>query len=293
MAKILIIDDEQQVREVLKIVLMEQGHEILEADNGKKGIELFKKNSPEIVLTDVMMPEMTGLEFTRFVKEMNEDTDVIVMTGYGTEEVVIEALHAGASNYIKKPISFEDLFAIVDSILTKRRNRKRIEPARDAVVFEKKDLIIGNDLSTIWGAVNQLLFNMHSGIDRNIVEGMRIGLYEMITNAIEHGNLAISYQEKSSALKNNSYVELLIERQKKAEREGKKVYLSMTYDREQVIIEIRDDGTGFDFRTLPDTKSPESMLASHGRGIFLCSLYFDSLEFIEPGNRVRLLKKLS
>ncbi len=292
MVRILIIDDEKAVRDVLKIALTEQGYETIEANNGKKGIELFKQNNPEIVLTDVMMPEMTGLEFTRFIKEMNTDTDVIVMTGYGTEEVVIEALHAGASNYIKKPISFEDLFAIIDRILTKRKHRKRVEPAKDAVVFEKKDLVIGNDHSTVWGAVNQLLFNMHSGIDRNLVEGMRIGLYEIIINAIEHGNLAISYEEKSHALKNNSYVQLLEERKNRADQQEKKILISSTYDHEQIIITIKDDGAGFNYGELPETKSPETMLATHGRGIFLTSLYFDSLDFLESGNTVRLIKKL-
>jgi len=292
MNQILIIDDEEAVRNVLEIALTEKGYEVAVAENGKKGLELFKKKRPEIVLTDVMMPEMTGLEFTRFLNEMNTDTDVIVMTGYGTEEVVIEALHAGASNYIKKPILFEDLFSIIDRIITKRKNKRRVEPAKDAVVFEKKDLVIGNDLSTVWGAVNQLLFNLHSGIDRNVVEGMRIGLYEIIVNAIEHGNLGITYEEKSRAQKNNSYVQLLQDRKNKADEEEKKVRISSTYDREWLIIQIKDDGKGFDYRGIPEARSSETMLASHGRGIFLTSLYFDTLSFIDPGNAVRLTKKL-
>ncbi len=292
MDQILIIDDEEAIRNVLKIALTKKGYAVTEADNGKKGLELFKQKRPEIVLTDVMMPEMTGLEFTRFLSEMNADTDVIVMTGYGTEDVVIEALHAGASNYIKKPIAFEDLFAIIDRITLKRKNKKLVEPAKDAVVFERKDLVIGNDLSTVWGAVNQLLFNLHSGIDRNIVEGMRIGLYEIIINAIEHGNLDITYEEKSQAQRNNSYVQLLQDRKNRADEEGKKVHISSTYDCEWLIIQIKDDGKGFDYKSLPVARSPETTLATHGRGIFLTSLYFDSLNFIEPGNAVRLTKKL-
>jgi len=292
MVHILIIDDEKPVRDVLKIALSEKGYALTEAADGEQGFEIFKETDPEIVITDVMMPKMTGIEVTRNIKKFNENADVIVMTGYGTEELVIEALRSGASNYIKKPIAFEDLFQILDNIIIKRQNRERSELSKDIVFFEQKDIVMGNDISSVWGTVNQILFNIHAGIELKIVEGLRIGLYEIIVNAIEHGNLGISYDDKSQALQNHHYTQLLKERMDKANREGKKIFIHCTYNRDKITVKIKDQGKGFNFKDLPDMNTSETIMSAHGRGIFLTSLYFDHLEYSEPGNNVQLVKNL-
>jgi YesN/AraC family two-component response regulator len=292
MTAILIIDDEQPVREVLRIALSDKGHRVLEAANGAEGLRLFQAERPDIVITDVMMPGMDGLEVTRRIKEEREDVDIIIMTGYGSEELVIEALRSGASNYLKKPIAFNDLFAIVDKIVIKRQYRKRFEISRDVVFYEQKHLVLGNDLAQVWGAVNQILYNIHPEAPQKVVEGMRIGLYEMIVNAIEHGNLGIISAQKSEAILSSGYARLLAECRKRADELGKKVFINCTYTRDRISVEIRDQGEGFDFRNLPDMSDPNVIMSVNGRGIFLASLYFDRVSFQDPGNSVMLEKNL-
>ncbi len=109
MKKILIIDDENLVRSVINIALTNNGYKVYEADNGKTGIQMFIDIDPDIVITDVNMPEMSGIEVTKNIKENKVDADVVIMTGYGTEELIIEALRAGASNYINKPVDFKEV----------------------------------------------------------------------------------------------------------------------------------------------------------------------------------------
>jgi CheY-like chemotaxis protein len=290
MKKILIIDDEKQVRDVLSIALQEEGYHTFEASSGEQGIQLLAASEPDIVITDVMMPGMDGIEVTRDIKQRREDIDVVIMSGFGTEELVVNALRAGASNYVKKPIIFDELFKIIDEIIFRRENRKRFEIAKIIVRYERKDMVIGNDVSNIWGAVNQILFNVQGIIDSNVIEGMSIGLYELIVNAIEHGNLGITFDEKSRALQSNRYRELLEKRREKADREGKNVFIRCDFSPAELCVEIRDQGEGFDLSSLPDMHHPETMMSDHGRGILLANLFYDSVEYVLPGNCVRIKK---
>lgn len=292
MKSILVIDDEKSIRDMLRAGLTQYGYNYYEAPDGKSGIEIYKKTRPDIVLTDVKMPEMSGIELTKHLKGIESDADVVIMTGYGSEELVIEALRSGAANYIKKPITLNELFNILDNIVLKRERREKNEVNQETVVFERKQLVFDNDITRIWGVINQILFNVSHEVGESALEGMRLGLYEIILNAIEHGNFGISYEEKSLTIQNNNYLELLESRSEDSQRNQKKVFIDCTTDRAEISIEIRDQGEGFDFREFVEMDSSEEVLRAHGRGIFLASLYFDKIEYREPGNRVLMSKSL-
>ena len=291
MKKILIIDDENLVRSVINIALTNNGYKVYEADNGKTGIQMFIDIDPDIVITDVNMPEMSGIEVTKNIKENKVDADVVIMTGYGTEELIIEALRVGASNYINKPVDFKELFNILDSIILKRENRRLFDVLKDVVVFEKKSLVLNNDITKVWGTVNQILFNLSPSIERKKIEELKLGLYEILVNSIEHGNLGITYDEKKEALENNTYNELVTRKLKEANEQKKVVNIQTVYNGEELVVEIIDQGKGFNLKELPPLSDPDTLLAVHGRGILLASLYFDKLEYKEPGNVVTIVEK--
>jgi YesN/AraC family two-component response regulator len=291
MKSILVIDDEKSIRDMLRAGFTQYGYNFYDAADGINGIEVYKRTRPDIVLTDVKMPEMSGLELTRQLKGIETDADIVIMTGYGSEELVIEALRSGATNYIKKPISLNELFNILDGIILNRERRRKSEVIKDVVVFEKKKLVIDNEISRIWGIINQILFNIPNGVSDAGLEGMRLGLYEIILNAIEHGNLGISYEEKSESIQNNKYLDLLESRSSQPDRKQKRVFIDCTIDHMELSVEIRDQGEGFDFHEFAGTESREEILRAHGRGIFLASLYFDRIEYVEPGNTVTISKR--
>ncbi len=291
MKSILVIDDEKSIRDMLRAGLTRYGYNFHDAADGTKGIEVYKRTRPDIVLTDVKMPEMSGLEVTRALKEIEYNADIVIMTGYGSEELVIEALRSGATNYIKKPISLNELFTILDGIILNRERRRKSEIIKDFVVFEKKKLVIDNDISHIWGVINQILFNIPNEVSDTALEGMRLGLYEIILNAIEHGNLGILYEEKSEAIQNNTYLTLLESRSSQVDRKQKRVFIDCNIDHMELSVEIRDQGKGCDFHEFAEPENREEILRAHGRGIFLASLYFDRLEYEEPGNTVTISKR--
>jgi PAS domain S-box-containing protein len=107
--KILVIDDEASTRDLLKISLESDGYTVFVAEDGPKGLEIFARELPSVVLADIKMPGMDGIEVLRRVKEQSLDTEVIVITGHGEMNLAIQALQFKASDFINKPISDESL----------------------------------------------------------------------------------------------------------------------------------------------------------------------------------------
>ena len=117
--KILLVDDEDGIRRVLSITLEDIGYEVFSAKNGKEALELFKEIQPPIVLTDIKMPGMDGVQLLRRIKDVAPDTEVIMITGHGDMELAIQSLKFDATDFITKPINDEAL-----EIALKRANEK-------------------------------------------------------------------------------------------------------------------------------------------------------------------------
>ncbi|MBI4368306.1 MAG: sigma-54-dependent Fis family transcriptional regulator [Candidatus Omnitrophica bacterium] len=120
---ILIVDDEKNTREGLKQFLNDLGYEVLLAGSAKEGMALIKKERPEITLTDLKMPEMSGLDFLHEIKRSAPETIVIMLTAYGTVETAVQAIKAGAYYYLTKPINFDEL----ELTLKKALHQKALE----------------------------------------------------------------------------------------------------------------------------------------------------------------------
>lgn len=119
MEKILVIDDEKPTLSMFRLFLGAYGYQVFTAENGSEGIELFKKERPPIVLTDIKMPGMDGLTVLKQIKKIDPKTEVIVITGHGDMELAKQALDSEAVDFINKPIKKEAL----DQALNKARQR--------------------------------------------------------------------------------------------------------------------------------------------------------------------------
>ena len=104
-APILLVDDEDGIRKVLGITLADMGYEVHTAKNGQEGLDIFRVARPPIVLTDIKMPTMDGIEFLRQIKAESPETEVIMITGHGDLDLAISALKLQASDFISKPIN--------------------------------------------------------------------------------------------------------------------------------------------------------------------------------------------
>ncbi|MBN2443081.1 MAG: response regulator [Spirochaetales bacterium] len=290
--RILIVDDEEILRNLIVRFMKKEGYEPIEASEGKAAIELYKITHPQVVLSDVRMPGMDGITLLRRVKKIDPQAIFILMTGYGDEETVLEALRAGATNFFKKPFNFKEVSDVISSVI-RHKMMVDISPFYSgALVEETKKFEIETADANILPIINQIGIHLKGLFPESDIINLKIGIEEMITNAIEHGNLCISFEEKSKALTKGILGKLIRERMKEKDKGDKKVYVHSEFSQEGLKIKIIDEGKGFNWRTLPDPDD-DDFLNYHGRGIFLTRIFYDEVIFNEQGNEVTIIKRKS
>ncbi len=120
MAHILVIDDDEQVRRLLSIILKKEGHQVTLAANGKEGLKTAKASCPDLVITDILMPEVEGLETIRLLKEIYSELPIIAITGggrIGADVCLMTAKKFGACKTFQKPVPKDELFAAIEEIV--------------------------------------------------------------------------------------------------------------------------------------------------------------------------------
>lgn len=138
MRKILVIDDEKPTLSMFRLLLSACNHQVFTAENGVQGLEVYERERPPIVLTDIKMPGMDGIEVLKHIKTINPQTEVIVITGHGDMELAIQALNLDATDFVNKPIQKSELDAAL------QRAEERIALAGDKskeVLLEGQGLI--------------------------------------------------------------------------------------------------------------------------------------------------------
>ncbi len=134
MSKILVADDEESIRKMMQMTLELDGHQVVLAEDGPTGLEMFKKESPDVVFLDVRLPGMDGREVLTHIKALDPDSEVIMITGYGDMEMALECLRREASNFLTKPVS-EEILSISLKRSLERVALKRIVK-QDTIILE-------------------------------------------------------------------------------------------------------------------------------------------------------------
>jgi len=169
---ILLVDDEEDIRDVLGISLSDIGYKVHAVENGEEAILLFKKINPAIVLTDIKMPGMDGIELLRKVKQENPDTEVIMITGHGDMNLAVKSLKYEATDFITKPINVDALEIALkranDRMIMKRRLREYTENL-EKLLKEKTELRDRlSSLGLMIGSISHGIKGLLTGLDGGI-----------------------------------------------------------------------------------------------------------------------------
>ena len=140
---ILVVEDGHSQREILRDFLRDEGHDVSEAESGEKALKQLRENYFDLLLIDYKMPGMDGMELLKGVKRINPEVDVIMMTAYGTVETAVQAMKAGAVDYVTKPIELDELLILVDRISERRTLLKENEILRDEL---RRKGVTANDI---------------------------------------------------------------------------------------------------------------------------------------------------
>jgi len=121
--KILVVDDEEGARELFNTILTDEGYDVTLADNGADALTRMQGDVYDLVVTDIKMPGMDGLQLLQELRKTGSKADVIMVTAYGEVESYLKAMSLGAAEYINKPIRIKELKRIVHKVLTERKAR--------------------------------------------------------------------------------------------------------------------------------------------------------------------------
>ena len=190
--KILLVDDEEGIRKVLGISLTDSGYQVITAKNGEEALEIFKKEPVPIVLTDIKMPGMDGIDLLKEIKKDSPDTEVIMITGHGEMELAIQSLKFDATDFITKPINDDALEIAMkrakERIALKNKVREYTENLEVLVEEKTKQLVSAERLV----AVGQTAAGLAHAI-KNIAGGLTGGAF-VLEKGIELENKKYLHQ---------------------------------------------------------------------------------------------------
>jgi len=304
MAKItvLFVDDEEDIRQSFQDRFEDQ-FQIHLASDGLEALESLKTiPGINVVVTDIRMPAMDGLEMVREARKADPEMGFIVVSGHGDTEDVILALKLGVRNFLRKPYSFSELeeaiileshrYNVIQEEQARREEDKATEQflvAVDGMTFE-----LPNRLEWVNPITFRLIAVMEAvGLcDESTRFNLALGLIELIANAMEHGNLEMNGNEKRKlkAMGDRDYFLELDRRREDPKFASRKVRVSASINAEMAMINVSDDGPGFDYKNLPDPTNPENLFLPSGRGILLASSFFDKVTYQGRGNEVTLVQ---
>ena len=173
---ILLVDDEEGIRKVLGIALADLGYDVLTAENGVEALRIFENARPPIVLTDIKMPEMDGIELLRQLKQESPDTEVIMITGHGDMDLAIKSVKYEATDFVTKPINDEVLEIALnraqERIAMRRKLNEYTQNLEQLVQEKTKKLVEAERLA----AVGQTVAGLSHAI-KNITGGLKGGAF--------------------------------------------------------------------------------------------------------------------
>ena len=282
--RVLIVEDDPASRELMEDMIKLEGHDLRTAEEGYQALSLFKEFKPHLVFSDIQMPKMDGLELLQRIRDISPKTIVVMMTAFGCEEYALKALRLRANNYLQKPIRHDDILPLLEKYSALVASADSLQPGKTGEDQQRK-FIFENDLSKVSDYVNLLVKGIGQDILGRDFPDVRIGLYELLVNSIEHGNLEISKEEKFNA---PNLEELYEQRRSDPHFADRKITVELTEDDVAYEWLITDEGQGFDCEKV--LKKPDTIRSVEFKGVTLAQFHFDMLEFFGKGNQVRARK---
>ena len=263
------------------------------ANDGIAAIESVKSQRPALIVSDLRMPSMNGLEFVKELKALDLNIPVILMTSFGSEQIAVDALTAGAASYVAKRNLESELVSTILSVLAiteRRANRRRI---LESLTYSESHFVLGNDASSVAHLISHLLdtagiMKLLSGQAQTHVG---IALQEALSNAIHHGNLELDSELRQVDERN--YYALADQRRAQHPYANRRVYVDATLSRSELSFVITDEGPGFDTTKVLDPTAEINLDRIGGRGLLLISSFMDNVAYNSRGNQITMTKHVA
>jgi CheY-like chemotaxis protein len=292
MPRVLLVEDSQTQALQFQLLLKKDGLDVTLAANGAAGLASIEEALPDIVLTDLQMPEMDGLELVKQVQKRWPLLPVILMTAHGSEETAAEALRAGAASYFPKHSARYDIATTVRDVLEVVQPRREQHRLQEYLAAAESDFVLTNDTSLIRPLITRIqsdVAHLWGGDETNSIR-MFVALREALENAVYHGNLEVSSELREDG--GFEYYELANRRRQETPYRDRKVHVHTRISRDGAVFTVRDEGPGFDPSRLPDPADPANLEKASGRGLTLIRTFMDDVRHNAAGNEITMAKRL-
>ncbi len=296
MARVLLAEDSRTQAFEIKMLLEDASHEVELAENGRIALDTLAEGPFDVVITDLEMPEVNGLELVETMQLEFEHIPAILITNRGSESLAAEALRKGAASYVPKT----HLKTLLADAITNVLGVVRSDASYAKLIATLKKNVFVFDLPNDGELINPLV-----GLLIQVVSGMgtlggvqlvRLGVAveHALLNAMYRGNLELSREQTPSdqaIVYDDATSEEIQERLATAPYRDRTVHVEVTASESEVRVTVTDQGNGFDTSNVPVAEKPSALESEGGRGLVMMSSFVDELHFNDRGNEVTLVKR--
>ncbi|HSL04195.1 MAG TPA: response regulator [Nitrospiraceae bacterium] len=290
---LLVVADNDDTQTVILEHAKAMGHSVISASTPALGLSTFDMTQPDIVITDLFLPEQEGIMLVKQIHERRPTCPVVLLTDAGHSESTMAGLRAGALDYVQQPIHEEAFSQVLH-----RAIHRLPASVDDAPGVERLEyvLVMGTDPSFVESTVTWLIQGTAMGLMEARQLHLRAALQELIMNAIEHGCLELRYHDKIDAMAKDQYDELIRRRRQDTRFRDRRVTIRAIYDKRQQVFtyQIADEGKGFNWKSRMksgiDVCPPGD---ASGRGMFLAHSFFPDITYNDRGNEVTFTVSLA
>lgn len=297
MPTVLVVDDSAVDRRLVGGLLEHDRQFTVEyATGGCQALDRMSDRPPDVVLTDLLMPEMDGLELVRAVRIRHPAVPVILITAHGSEMLAVEALEQGAASYVPKSQLADKLLETVARVLGLTRADRGYERLMQCLEAAQFEFTFANDaelIDPLVDLVQQLVASLHM-CDATGRVRLGVALEEALLNALYHGNLELGSEELGNAseqMLQGSALTVIDRRRVQTPYCDRRVHVRLRIAPDSAEFVVRDEGPGFDSRRWMKADPCGALADGEGRGLLLMRTFMDELYFNDSGNEVTMRKR--
>ena len=291
---VLIVDDSATQRKHMQQVLEGDGMASQTAGSASEAIEAIHVRTPIAVVTDLEMPDMSGLQLVQTLRGTHPSLPVILTTSRGSEDVAAEALRHGAASYVPKRAIAETLGQVLRQVLSTTEAVRSAKAIGKFATRASIELEIDNDETLVPKVISRLetMLEEIGTYDEGDRMQVAMALDEALLNAIVHGNLEVpsSLREVEDG---TAYQRLIDQRKLASPYRERRVRVTLEATRESAEFVITDMGPGYDPNELCDATDEEHIEGFGGRGMLMIGAFMDDVQHNDCGNEIKMIKRCS
>lgn len=294
MTNVLVVDDSPVDQALVRAIL--SGNDDIEirfAAHGRNAMNLFDRFLPDIVVTDLMMPEMDGLQVVKQIRQDYPSIPVILMTAKGSEATAVEALQAGAASFVPKSRLADRLADTIFQVLALRQTDHPYRQVFDC--FANADVMFR--LPSQIEVIPQFVELVKQSLSRlgvcDATESIRLSLAleEALLNALIHGNLELTDEVAKTGIAPNA--DFFKSRSNEPPYCDRLITIRIMLSRSSATFVIHDEGSGFDTTALPHDGDTSMFQDGVGRGLKLMRVFMDDVSYNAAGNEITLARTIN